>query len=247
MKRVLIICCLFLAAMAVYAKGIKEELALREEASSNEGTKRAGYAFGMTVGSDLRQAGLEIDYESFLEGMKAAMEGTETLMDRNEALEIVQDAFENAQRKQNEALRAEEALFLAENATRSGIITTESGLQYQVLEEGSGQKPAANEIVRVHYEGALTNGAIFDSSYVREEPVDIPLDMVIPGWSEGLQLMNVGSKYCMYIPSHLAYGERGAGQIIPPYSTLVFTVELFDIIDDTMEEESSGWDSDFED
>ena len=90
--------------------------------------------------------------------------------------------------------------------------------------------PLADDIVRVHYEGALTNGTIFDSSYMREDPVDIPLDMVITGWAEGLQLMSVGSKYCIYIPSNLAYGERGAGQIIPPYATLIFTVELFEII-----------------
>jgi len=227
MKKIVIGCGLFLLAFAVQANGVREDVDFTSEKS------RTSYAFGMTVGGDLEQTGLEIDYFAFTEGLRAAMERRQTIMDREEALEIVQDAFENAVRKQNSVLREQEEQFLAENAGRPGVQTTESGLQYTILEQGSGPKPAESDVVRVHYEGALTSGTVFDSSYERGEPEEIPLDMVIPGWAEGIMLMNVGSKHRIYLPSDLAYGERGAGQVIPPYSTLVFTVELLDIVTET--------------
>ncbi len=119
--------------------------------------------------------------------------------------------------------------FLAENAMREGVHTTESGLQYEVLVEGKGPKPTAEQTVKVHYEGTLIDGKVFDSSYERGEPIEFPLNGVIKGWTEGLQLMSVGSKYKLYIPYELGYGERGAGQSIPPYAALIFTVELLDI------------------
>ena len=225
MKRFVLTSCLLLVALTIQANGI------REDVDFTGGKARTSYAFGMTVGGDLKQTGLEIDYNAFMEGLKAAMEDQgQAIMDRDEALEIVQNAFEDALRRQSTELQAKEEAFLAKNASQSGIITTESGLQYEVISEGSGPKPTEDDIVRVHYEGALTNGIIFDSSYERDEPEDIPLNMVIPGWAEGIMLMNVGSKYRIFIPSSMAYGERGAGQIIPPYSTLIFTVELLDII-----------------
>jgi len=224
MKKLIIVCGLFFMALTVQANGI------REDVDFTGGKARTSYAFGMAVGDDLKQSGLEIDYYAFSEGLKAAMENSETIMDRDEALEIVQDAFESAMKKQNAELREKEELFLAENAARPGIQTTESGLQYVILKEGSGPKPADGDTVRVHYEGALTDGTVFDSSYERDEPEEIPLDMVIPGWAEGIMLMSVGGKYRIFLPSDLAYGERGAGQVIPPYSTLVFTVELLDIV-----------------
>jgi FKBP-type peptidyl-prolyl cis-trans isomerase len=226
MKKFMIGCGLFLLALTAQATGIREDVNFTGEKA------RASYAFGMTVGGDLEQTGLEIDYYAFTEGLRAAMEHRQTVMDRDEALEIVQDAFESAIRKQNAALMEKEYEFLEENAARPGIQTTESGLQYIVLNEGSGPKPTEDDIVRVHYEGALIDGTVFDSSYERDEPEEIPLDMVIPGWAEGIMLMNVGSKYRIFLPSNLAYGERGAGQVIPPYSTLVFTVELLDIVEE---------------
>ena len=119
--------------------------------------------------------------------------------------------------------------FLAENAKREGVKVTESGLQYEVLEATIGQKPKATDSVRVHYEGTLIDGTVFDSSYKRGESIAFPLNGVIKGWTEGLQLMSVGSKYKLYIPYELGYGERGAGQSIPPYATLIFTVELLEI------------------
>ena len=119
--------------------------------------------------------------------------------------------------------------FLAENAKRAGVKTTESGLQYEVLESSIGQKPKATDSVKVHYEGTLIDGTVFDSSYKRGEPISFPLNGVIKGWTEGLQLMSVGSKYKLFIPYQLAYGEHGAGDSIPPYAALIFTVELLGI------------------
>jgi FKBP-type peptidyl-prolyl cis-trans isomerase FkpA len=223
MKQFIMVFCLFFTVMAVQANGIKNE------ADLSDGTTRTSYAFGMTVGVDLKQAGLEIDYPAFLEGLKAAMESGETLMGRDEAVEIVQGAFENAMERQAAAARVREETFLERNSSRPEVTTTGSGLQYEMLEEGNGSKPSSYDTVRVHYEGALTSGLVFDSSYERGEPEDLPLNMVIPGWAEGIQLMNTGSKYRIYIPSSLAYGERNVGQI-PPYSTLVFVVELLDIL-----------------
>ncbi|MCL2761701.1 MAG: FKBP-type peptidyl-prolyl cis-trans isomerase [Treponema sp.] len=231
MKRWVIPFCLFLAAMTVQAKGIREEIEFTGDKA------RVSYAFGMTVGGDLQQAGMEIDYVAFVEGLKSAMEQEQTLMDKNEAREVVQEAFQASVRKRSEALRLQEELFLAENAARSGVRATESGLQYEVLEASEGVKPALTDVVLVHYEGRLVDGTVFDSSYDRGNPEQIPLNMVIPGWSEGLQLMNVGSKYRLFIPSRMAYGERGAGQFIPPYSTLIFTIELLGIVEDEDDDE----------
>jgi len=224
MKRSVLALCFFLAALMVQANGIQEDVDFTGEKA------RTSYAFGMMVGNDLKQTGLEIDYSAFMEGLRSAMEQLQTVMDRDEALETVQNAFENAVRKQSVELQAKENAFLAETASLNGINITNSGLLYMVLKEGSGPKPTINSIVRVHYEGVLASGVVFDSSYARDEPEEIPLNMVIPGWAEGIMLMNVGSKYRLYIPSSMAYGERGAGQIIPPFSTLIFTVELLDIV-----------------
>jgi FKBP-type peptidyl-prolyl cis-trans isomerase len=231
MKHCAIAILLFIAAITVQAKAIREDVNLEEEKA------RISYAFGMTVGNDLKQAGLELDYAAFTEGLKNSMEQGPTLLEPDEALELVQTAFENAMAKQAAELRAKEEEFLAKNALNEDVISTPSGLQYTVLAKGDGPKPSPEDTVRVHYQGALTDGTVFDDSYHLERGEEIPLDMVIPGWAEGIQLMNVGSKYRIYIPSNLAYGERGAGQIIPPYSTLVFTIELLEII---KEQENDG-------
>jgi FKBP-type peptidyl-prolyl cis-trans isomerase len=231
MKKIIITLSLFLAALAVQANGVREDVEYRSQKA------RASYAFGMTVGGDLKQAGLEIDYAAFTDGLRSAMEDGLTIMDRDDALEIVQNAFESAMLKQSVELQAKEALFLTENALQPEVTQTESGLQYTVLQEGSGPKPKETDTVRVHYEGALVSGVIFDSSYERGEPEEFPLDMVIPGWAEGIMLMNTGSIYRIFLPSSLAYGEHGAGQIIPPYSTLIFTVELLDIVEPSEDDE----------
>jgi len=233
-KYAAVILFLFITVITVHAKAIREDVNLADEKA------RTSYAFGMTVGNDLKQAGLEMDYSSFTEGLKDAMEQGTALLDKDDALEIVQAAFENAMLKQAAELREKEENFLTKNAQNEAVITNPSGLQYMVLVKGDGPNPSSDDIVRVHYEGALIDGTVFDNSYNSEKGEEIPLDMVIPGWAEGIQLMNVGSKYRIYIPSRLAYGERGAGQIIPPYSTLVFTIELLEIINKNNEEEKGG-------
>ena len=226
MKKTAITLCLFLPALTLFAKGIQEEIDLAGEQS------RQSYAFGMVLGEDIRQRdlGLDFDYTAFAQGLKAAIASDQSRMSLEEADETVTAVLENAINRHTEANRLQETLFLETNAQRPEVKTTASGLQYEVITEANGPKPAAADTVRVHYEGILTNGTLFDSSYARGEPEVIPLDMVIPGWTEGIQLMNAGSKYRIYIPSALAYGEQGAGDVIPPYSVLIFTVELLEIL-----------------
>ena len=234
MKQFALILCLLLVGLEVQARGIRDDIDMVGEQA------QTSYAFGMTVGLDLRQAGLELDFAAFLEGLMTAMEQDESelMMDRYDAMELVQAAFERAMERQAEELRLLEEIFLAVNATADGINQTESGLQYIVLETGDGPRPTATDTVIVHYEGTLTDGTIFDSSHLRGSPEIIPLEMVIPGWTEGIQLMNVGSRIRLYIPSRLAYGARGAGQVIPPFATLIFTIELLGILEDG----ESHWD-----
>ena len=226
MKKLLLFCCLFAAALCLHARAIQEEAGFTEEKS------RESYAFGMIIGSEFLSSGLEIDYRSFTDGLIAVMEDQAAMFSRDEAIEMVETAFQAAAAKRNEENQLKELLFLSANGERANVITTESGLQYEALLDGNGEKPSINDRVRVLYEGKLIDGTVFDS---REEPVEFPLNGVIPGWSEGLLLMNVGSKYCLYLPSALAYGEHGAGSIIPPYSTLIFTVELLEIIKPALE------------
>ena len=140
-----------------------------------------------------------------------------------------QEKQQKEQAKQFERVKAEGEIFLTKNAKRPEVKTTPSGLQYEVIKEGKGNKPNETDIVKVHYKGTTIDGTTFDSSYDRGEPAEFPLNQVIAGWTEGLQLMSVGSKYKLYIPYNLAYGERGAGGVIQPYSTLIFEVELLDI------------------
>jgi FKBP-type peptidyl-prolyl cis-trans isomerase len=224
MKKLIFGLCLFMAALTVYGKGIVEEVNLADERA------KTSLAFGLVIGSDLKQTGLEFDYAAFAEGLKLAVEDGEAPYTTEEAIGIVQAAFQKAMAKQNEENKQKELAFLVENGNRDGVLVSESGLQYEVLVEGSGERPGETDTVRVHYEGALADGTVFDSSYERGESAEIPLDQVIPGWSEGIQLMSVGSTYRLYIPSSLAYGEQGAAQIIPPYATLVFKVELLEIV-----------------
>ena len=231
MKIFVFVLCFFLSSLAVHPKAIMEERNLSTEKA------RTSYALGMAIGEDFKQTGFEIDYTAFVEGLRAEMEGLETKMDQEEAIEIIRTAFDRLMERQTAELQAAELVFLEENAARPGISVTESGLQYEMLITGTGQKPGPADIVLVHYEGSLVNGDVFDSSYMRDDPEEIPLDMVIQGWAEGIQLMHTGGKIRLFIPSDLAYGEYGAGQAIPPFSTLIFTIELFDIIEYDAEED----------
>ena len=188
------------------------------------------------MGGDFRRQGLEIDPEMVVKGVLDALAGSDPLMTPEEMqqtlTEMKQQAAAAAKQQREEQARknlAEGKAFLAANAKKEGVVTLPSGLQYQVLSEGEGDPAAATDTVTVHYRGTLIDGSEFDSSYGRGQPATFPLDRVIPGWTEGLQLMRPGAKYRLFVPPELAYGERGGGQKIGPNSTLVFEVELLSI------------------
>jgi FKBP-type peptidyl-prolyl cis-trans isomerase len=193
-------------------------------------SKDASYALGMNVGSSLKMDSLYPNEEEFARGMRDILTDTEPRLTFEEAYQILNEAYVAMSEKRDKESRQAENEFLAENSKKPGANVTGSGLQYEVIQEGSGPKPAATDTVRVHYEGSLVNGTVFDSSYTRGEPLEFSLNGVIPGWTEGLQLMGTGSTYRLYIPSDLGYGPQGAGPQIPPYSTLIFEVELLGIV-----------------
>ena len=189
------------------------------------------YALGMNIAANLKTSGVEnINYEDFNEGLKAVFSGEDTKMTTQEANHLLQEFFTVLQNKQNGAKIEEGKAFLAENAQRETVTELESGLQYEILKEGNGPKPKATDQVKCHYHGTLIDGTVFDSSVERGEPAVFPVNGVIQGWVEALQMMPVGSKWKLFIPSELAYGERGAGQAIAPHSTLIFDVELLEIV-----------------
>ena len=191
---------------------------------------KVSYAIGLSMGQNLMGNGVtSLEYADLAAGIKDVLEKNQPQISYQEAQQVLGKFFSELEAKiAGEAKAAGEA-FLAENAKRKGVKVTESGLQYEVLEATIGQKPKATDKVRVHYEGTLIDGTVFDSSYKRGESITFGLNQVIKGWTEGLQLMSIGSKYKLYLPYQLAYGERGAGANIPPYAALIFTVELLGI------------------
>ena len=191
---------------------------------------KISYAIGLSMGQNLMGSGVtSLEYADLAAGIKDVLEKNQPQISYQEAQQVLGKFFSELEAKiAGEAKAAGEA-FLAENAKREGVKVTESGLQYEVLEATIGQKPKATDKVRVHYEGTLIDGTVFDSSYKRGESITFGLKQVIKGWTEGLQLMSIGSKYKLYLPYQLAYGERGAGANIPPYAALIFTVELLGI------------------
>ena len=191
---------------------------------------KISYAIGLSMGQNLMGSGVtSLDYADLAAGIKDVLEKNQPQISYQEAQQVLGKFFSELEAKiAGEAKAAGEA-FLAENAKREGVKVTDSGLQYEVLEATIGQKPNATDKVRVHYEGTLIDGTVFDSSYKRGESITFGLNQVIKGWTEGLQLMSIGSKYKLYLPYQLAYGERGAGANIPPYAALIFTVELLGI------------------
>jgi FKBP-type peptidyl-prolyl cis-trans isomerase FklB len=191
---------------------------------------KISYGLGLSLGQQLKASGVnELAYADLAAGIQDILEGNKPQVSFQDAQQAVNKFFAELEEKASVAAKAAGEAFLKENAKRPGVKVTASGLQYEVLDATIGQKPKATDTVRVHYEGTLPDGTVFDSSYKRGEPISFPLNGVIAGWTEGLQLMSVGSKYKLFIPYHLGYGERGAGATIPPYSALVFTVELLGI------------------
>ena len=201
----------------------------------NTDEQKLGYIIGMDIGKSLRDQGTGVDLDTLMDAIRATYNNEELMMTPEEAAAVRKAYVEKRQAAQQAETAAaggknlaEGQKFLAENKLKEGVQVTDSGLQYKVLTMGDGAKPAATDTVKVHYRGTLLDGTEFDSSYARNEPISYGLNRVIPGWTEGVQLMTVGSKFMFYIAPELAYGEGGGGPI-PPNSTLIFEVELLDI------------------
>lgn len=191
---------------------------------------KISYALGLSMGQNLMGSGVtSLNYQDLAQGIEDVLTKQQPKITYQEAQQVLGQFFQELEAKIAGAAKADGEKFLAENKKREGVQVTASGLQYEVLEATIGQKPKATDTVKVHYEGTLIDGTVFDSSYQRGESISFPLNGVIKGWTEGLQLMSIGSKYKFYIPYQLSYGERGAGQQIPPYAALIFTVELLGI------------------
>ncbi len=198
--------------------------------------EKVSYALGMAFGRNMKSQGIDLDPDTFVKAYKDVLSEAKAAMTDEEAqqtmsaFQVEMVAKQQAEmKKKGDEQKAKGEAYLAENKKKEGVHTTTSGLQYKVVKEGDGKKPTAGDSVTVNYRGTLVDGTEFDSSYKRNEPASFPVSGVIPGWTEALQLMKTGSKYEIVIPSNLAYGETGAGGVIPPNATLVFEVELISI------------------
>lgn len=196
-----------------------------------ENMNKISYALGLGIGQQLKSMGIEnFSVQDFTQSICDVMTDAELAISHREAQQLLNDYFDEKVKRDSQKTIAEGKAFLDANAKKEGVVVTKSGLQYQVLKEGTGRSPKATDKVRCHYEGTLIDGTVFDSSYGRNEPADFPLNGVIPGWTEGVQLMKEGAKYRFFIPYLLGYGERGAGSSIPPFATLIFDVELIKVL-----------------
>lgn len=200
---------------------------------------KLSYALGLNMGLQFQNMNLDgkLVIEDFAAAVGDIMQGRQPKVSVDEAQTILSTFFENLEKEQQaaaaeagKAAKADGEKFLAENAKKAGVTVTKSGLQYEVITEGTGRSPKATDTVRCHYHGTLIDGTVFDSSYQRNAPADFGLNQVIPGWTEGVQLMKEGAKYRFYIPYNLAYGEHGAPGAIPPYAALIFDVELIKVL-----------------
>ena len=198
--------------------------------------QKASYGIGRQMGDQLAQNGFEgVDLNAIAAGIRDSYEGKELAVEASEiqdAFNVINERIQEAQRKQAEEAAKIGETFLADNAKRDGVVTLDSGLQYEIIEAGeeNGEKPSASSTVRTHYHGTFIDGKVFDSSYDRGQPAEFPVGGVIAGWTEALQLMNKGAKWRLYVPYNLAYGAQGSPGGIPPYSALVFDVELLEIL-----------------
>ena len=200
---------------------------------------KLSYALGHNIGHQLIGMGLKesLNVEDYAAAIADVLQGRQPKMSHEEVHQVLEHYFAELEERQQaeaaergKAAKGEGEAFLAENKKRAGVVTTPSGLQYEIVKEGTGRQPKASDTVRCHYEGTLIYGTVFDSSYRRGVPADFGLRQVISGWTEGVQLMKEGSIFKFYIPYNLAYGEHGAGADIPPYAALIFTVELIKVL-----------------
>ena len=192
---------------------------------------KISYALGLGIGQQIKSMNIEnFSIEDFAQSISDVMQGKPTAFSAREAQVMLQEYFSKKQKEEAQSHIAEGKAYLDANAKKAGVVVTKSGLQYEILQEGTGKSPKATDTVRCHYEGRLLDGTVFDSSYKRGEPADFGLNQVIPGWTEGVQLMKEGAKFRFTIPYLLAYGEQGAGASIPPFSTLIFDVELINVL-----------------
>lgn len=188
------------------------------------------YAMGVSIADNLKKSGVDsLNTDALAMGLSEQLAEGETKISLEEAPDVINAYFKKVEEGKAEGNKEKGAAFLAENKAKEGVVELPSGLQYKVIKEGDGPKPTLEDVVTTHYHGTLINGDVFDSSVERGQPATFPLGGVIPAWQEGLQLMSVGSKYILYVPSSLGYGERGAGGMIGPNETLIFEVELLDI------------------
>ncbi len=242
--RIIVLCFFTLAAFSVIGQSKKEltaeitklkseiaELNKPKVANLNDETKKASYGLGVLIATNLKsQGGDSVNLESLYFGIQDIYNKKELIISEQECSMIVQNYMMQAMEKKTEVLKEEGAAFLAANKTKPGIVVTESGLQYQIITTGKGNKPtSAEDMVTVHYTGKLIDGTVFDSSVERGEPANFRLNEVIPGWTEGLQMMHEGDKWMLYIPYDIGFGERGSGSQIPPYAALIFEVELIKV------------------
>lgn len=211
-------------AMSCNVNNKMEKISLDNEIDS------VSYSLGISAGSYYLKQGFDtINTEAFYLGFKSAIKKMDLQLTEEQSNAILQAFFQKASAAKYDDVKKEGEDFLKENAGKEGVVTLPSGLQYKIITEGTGAKPGLTDKVKVHYHGTLIDGTVFDSSVDRGEPISFPVNGVIAGWTEALQLMPVGSKWKLFIPYNLAYGEKGAGQKIGPFSTLVFEVELLDI------------------
>lgn len=192
---------------------------------------KVSYALGLSIGNNFQNSGINnLVVEDFIDGLKAVLSGGKPAISYDEAKQVIDEFFVKLQKEKLELNKKAGEEFLNINRHKAGVVELPSGLQYEVLKKGEGKRPSAMDKVKCHYHGTLINGTVFDSSIQRGEPAVFGVSQVIPGWVEALQLMEVGSKWRLFIPSDLAYGEHGAGNLIEPNSTLIFDVELLDIV-----------------
>lgn len=227
MKTKIILLSIFFSIPALFScngqKG-KGSVSLKSQADS------VAYSIGVSIGQNMKRDGLDsLNVEILSKGLRTALQGDSTAISQVDGMAVIQTYMAERQKRKSDLQKAGGVKFLAENKSKPGVKTTPSGLQYIVIKEGTGPKPMATDTVTTHYHGTLIDGTVFDSSVDRGQPTEFPVNAVIPGWTEALQMMNVGSKWKLFIPSELAYGERQAGPNIGPNSTLIFEVELLGI------------------